>query len=208
MILRQLKHILILLLTCTVTFGAMAASPSATQILDKAAKTLTSAKSVTIKFGYSAGGRHANGSMTMSGKKFTFNLGNIAVWYNGIHQWSLNRSDSEVTLTKPTATEVVESNPFAILTSYKQYYNPSLAKSTKSEYTITLKPKKRGNQITSATLRINAANYNPTALTLRLSDGSTVAITVTSVSRGASLPATYFRYDAKSNPKVELIDLR
>lgn len=190
------------------TFEAIAAPVSAEKILDKTAKTLTSAKSVTIKFGYTVGGNHAKGSMTMSGKKFTFNLGNIAVWYNGTHQWALNRSDSEVTLTKPTAAEVIESNPFAILSSYKQHYTPSLTKSTKSEYTITLKPKKRGGQITTATIRINAANYNPIALSLRLSDGTIVSISVTSVSRGASLPASYFRYDTRSNPQVELIDLR
>lgn len=208
MALRQTKFVLVFLLALATTFGAMAASPSAGQILDKTAKTLTSAKSVTVKFGYTAGGKHATGSMTMSGKKFTFNLGNIAVWYNGTHQWALNRSDSEVTLTKPTAAEVVESNPFAILTSYKQHYTPSLTQSTKSEYTVTLKPKKRGGQITTATIRINAANYNPVALTLRLTDGSIVTISVNSVSRGASLPTSYFQYDTRSNPKVELIDLR
>ena len=146
--------------------------------------------------------------MTMSGKKFTFNLGNVAVWYNGTYQWALNRSDSEVTLTKPTAAEVVESNPFAILTSYKQHYTPTLAQSQKGEYAITLKPKKRGGQITTATIRVNAGNYAPIALTLRLSDGSTVAVSVKSVSHGASLPASYFQYDTRSNPKVELIDLR
>ena len=101
---------------------------------------MTSAKSVTVKFGYTAGGNHSNGSMTMSGKKFTFNLGNIAVWYNGTLQWALNRSDNEVTLTKPTAAEVVESNPFAILTSYKQHYTPSLTKKAKSEYIVTPSP--------------------------------------------------------------------
>lgn len=208
MIIRQLKHILVLLLTFTASFGAMAASPSAAQILDKTAKAITSTKSVTVKFGYTTGGKHANGSMTMSGKKFTFNLGNVAVWYNGTYQWALNRSDSEVTLTKPTAAEVVESNPFAILTSYKQHYTPTLAQSQKGEYAITLKPKKRGGQITTATIRVNAGNYAPIALTLRLSDGSTVAVSVKSVSHGASLPASYFQYDTRSNPKVELIDLR
>lgn len=208
MALRQTKFVLVFLLALATTLGAMAESPSAGQIIDKTAKALTATKSVTVKFGYTAGGKHATGSMTMSGKKFTFNLGNIAVWYNGTHQWALNRSDSEVTLTKPTAAEVVESNPFAILTTYKQHYTPSLTKSTKNEYTVTLKPKKRGGQITTATIRINAANYNPVALTLRLTDGSVVTVSVTSVSRGASLPASYFQFDTRSNPKVELIDLR
>ncbi len=208
MALRQTKLVLALLLALVTSLGVMAASPSAEQCLDKTATTLTSSKSITVKFGYTAAGNHANGSMTMSGRKFTFNLGNIAVWYNGTLQWALNRSDNEVTLTKPTAAEVVESNPFAILTSYKQNYTPTLTKSTKSEYTVTLKPKKRGGQITSAIIRINAANYNPMGLTLKLSDGSYITVSVTSVIRGATLPASYFQYDARSNPKVEIIDLR
>ncbi len=208
MALKQPRHVLVFLLALTTAFGVIAASPLAEQILDKTAKAMTSAKSVTVKFGYTAGGNHSNGSMTMSGKKFTFNLGNIAVWYNGTLQWALNRSDNEVTLTKPTAAEVVESNPFAILTSYKQRYTPSLTKKAKSEYIVTLRPKKRGGQITTATIRINAANYYPAALTLRLSDESSVSVSVTSVSSGAALPATYFQYDTRSNPKVELIDLR
>lgn len=208
MALRQTKIILVFLLALATTVGTMAASLSAEQILDKTAKTLTSAKSTTVKFGYTAGGKHANGAMTMSGKKFTFNLGNIAVWYNGTLQWALNRSDSEVTLTKPTAAEVIESNPFAILTSYKQHYTPTLTKKTKSEYTVILKSKRRGSQITTATIRINASNYNPVALTLQLTDGSTVSVSVNSVSHGATLPASYFQYDTRSNPKVELIDLR
>lgn len=143
MALKQPRHVLVFLLALTTAFGVIAASPSAEQILDKTAKAMTSAKSVTVKFGYTAGGNHSNGSMTMSGKKFTFNLGNIAVWYNGTLQWALNRSDNEVTLTKPTAAEVVESNPFAILTSYKQRYTPSLTKKQKANTSSPLGQKER-----------------------------------------------------------------
>lgn len=205
---KQIRHILIALLTILSVQTTFAAETSATQILDKAAKTLTSAKSVTVKFNYTAGSTRANGSMTLSGKKFTFNLGNLAVWYNGKLQWALNRSENEVSLTQPTAAEVVESNPFAILTSYKQHYTPSLTKKSGNEYTISLKPKSRSNQIAAATIKINATNYQPKALTLRLSDGSIINVTVTSISRGDALPASYFQFDTRSNPKIEVIDLR
>ncbi len=207
---RKLTHIIlaVLLLSAIPVAGAHAATPTAAQILDKTAKTLTSAKSATIHFAYTASSAHSNGFITISSKKFTLSLGNMAIWYNGTLQWALNRSENEVSLTRPTAAETLETNPFAILTSYKQHYTPTLAKASKSEYTVTLRPKSRNAQITSATIRINAANYQPKALTLRLSDGSTVSATVTSVSTGSALPASYFEYNARANPQIELIDLR
>jgi len=204
---KKYLHILAALFTALATLSATAA-PSARQVLDKTAAALTSAKSVTIKFSISGNHNSGAGTLTMSKQKFAYSAGSVSVWYNGKTQWTLNRQEQEVSITEPTAAELMESNPFSVISGYKNRYDVKMSTASKGYYKVTLTSRVRGAQIKSATVTVKASDYTPTAIDATLSDGSALKIKISSVSKGKSLPAPYFEFNAKSHPGVEVVDLR
>lgn len=196
-----------------VLLAVFAATPSASaltpqQILDKAAKEMTVAPSLSVKFTTSGAYGNNNGSLTISGNKFQFAAGDISVWYNGKTQWALSRSAEEVSITEPTASELVESNPFTLISKHKQLFNAKLTSSTKNVYVVNLTPKNRHSQIRTATISIDARTFMPKSLDCTLSDNSKISVKVSSVSKGKALPASYFIFNPKAHPDLEVIDLR
>lgn len=187
--------------------GANAAM-TAEQILDKVAASLTKAASATVSFSFSANGNSGNGNVTMCREKFSYNAGDLAVWYNGKTQWALQRSANEVSITEPTAAELIESNPFKILSNYKKLYNCSLISSTNGVYKVQLTAKSKSASIKSATITVNSKTYNPVSITASMSSKFKTTIAIKSITKGKALPNSYFEYNTKMNSKVEVIDLR
>ncbi len=178
------------------------------KVLDKSAKVITSAPSMTVNFTVGTSRGNSSGWITMSGKKFIFSSGDLKVWYDGTSQWALQRSVSEVSLTTPTASELVDSNPFELISRHKQLFTAKLLSTSKEGYRVQLTPKSKGSQIKAATVTINSSSFMPKSLDVTMHDGQKMKINVTSTSQGKTLSAAYFKYNPKANPGVELIDLR
>lgn len=178
------------------------------KVLDKSAKVITSAPSMTVNFTVGTSRGNSSGWITMSGKKFIFSSGDLKVWYDGTSQWALQRSVSEVSLTTPTASELVDSNPFELISRHKQLFTAKLLSTSKDGYRVQLTPKSKGSQIKAATVTINSSSFMPKSLDVTMHDGQKMKIDVTSTSQGKNLSAAYFKYNPKANPGVELIDLR
>lgn len=178
------------------------------KVLDKSAKVITSAPSMTVNFTVGTSRGNSSGWITMSGKKFIFSSGDLKVWYDGTSQWALQRSVSEVSLTTPTASELVDSNPFELISRHKQLFTAKLLSTSKDGYRVQLTPKSKGSQIKAATVKINSSSFMPKSLDVTMHDGQKMKINVTSTSQGKTLSAAYFKYNPKTNPGVELIDLR
>jgi outer membrane lipoprotein-sorting protein len=187
--------------------GANAAM-TAEQVLDKVAASFTKAASVTVSFSFTSNGHAASGTVTACKNKFSYSAGDLAVWYNGKTQWALQRSANEVTITEPTAAELIESNPFKILSNYKKLYTCKMLSSDNSQYKIQLTAKSKGASVKSATVTVNAKTYNPVAIVATMSGKLKSTITVRSISKGKALPNSYFEYNPKMNSKVEVVDLR
>ncbi len=198
---------LVSLIMMALAFSANAAM-TAEQVLDKVAASLTKAASATVTFSFTTNGKSSSGTVTVCRNKFTYNAGDLAVWYNGKTQWVLQRSANEVTITEPTAEELIESNPFKLISNYKKLYTCSMISSDKTQYKIKLTAKSKGASVKTATITVNAKTYNPTAITATMSGSVKTTITVKSLTKGKALPNSYFEYNTKMNSKIEVIDLR
>jgi outer membrane lipoprotein-sorting protein len=199
--------ILVSIIMMAMAIGANAAM-TAEQVLDKVAASFTKAASVTVSFSFTSNGNGASGTVTASGTKFSYSAGDLAVWYNGKTQWALQRSANEVTITEPTASELIESNPFKILSNYKKLYTCKLLSSTNGTYKVQLTAKSKGAGVKSAVVTVNGTTYNPTSIVATMSGKLKTTITVKSISKGKALPKSYFEYNTKMNKKIEVIDLR
>ncbi len=65
----------------------------------------------------------------MSNQRYHMVLGAMTVWFDGKTQWTANNNTREVNVTTPLEEEIFESNPFVVLSQYKNAYKCTLAKS-------------------------------------------------------------------------------
>lgn len=193
----------------TAFLGIMAASAtSATTILDKVVSTMESAPSLSINMTLNSDGTSVAGSLTMAREKFRFSSDEMTVYYDGTTQWTLDNGAGEVSITTPTAEELIETNPLAFMHNYRHRYNVSLVSSSADKYVVRMSAKTKSTYVRSADVTIDAATMLPTAVTATLSTGQNMTIYIASAAKGKSLPLVTFRFDKKNHPAVEVIDLR
>lgn len=182
---------------------------NANTLLSEVSSRLNSAKSLQIHFAMSAQGHSTKGQMIVSGNKFYVETPEIAAWHNGNLQWVMNKSDNEVNLSKPDASELQQLNPLLIISSLKNNYNATEVKSAvSSSSVIKLTPKTKATDISSATLTINNSTKLPSSVSLKLTNGQNITINISSLKIGNSVNSNVFNFDKKKYPKAQIIDLR
>ena len=197
--------ITIAMMLCTLT-GVHAIT--AEQVLAKVSTALTSPASVSVTFGFSGSGGSGSGTMTVCRNRFTYNAGDLAVWFNGKTQWALQRSVKEVSVTEPTASELMESNPFNVVTGYQNHYTCKLLTAPAGQYKVSLTAKSRTATVKSAVITVNSGTFIPMSIEATMSGGAKTTVTVKSFTKGKALPQSYFEFNPKMNPEIEVVDLR
>lgn len=202
-------RILSFVVALVAAFSASAAV-SADKVMQQASATLTSPASVTVTFAVQNGGQSGNGVVVMSNKRYNMTLGAMKIWYDGKTQWTANSNTSEVSITTPTEEEICESNPFVVLSNYKQAYNCKLAKSSSSGvYTITLTPKNNKTMLKSGTVTVSSKNWHPIKITGVTRSGEKFTLSINSIKAGGKLADSNFKFKKGSTYKdYEVIDLR
>lgn len=200
-----LLYSLLLLGVCSPCLGQR--NSKATEVLDKAAATFAKGSGISISFT----GSH-KGALQVQGDKYHLQCGGVESWFDGKTQWSYVAKSEEVTVSTPTPEEVQETNPYALLRSYKKRfgytYKGTKTLQGKKYHEIELTPQNKANAGTSVTLHITAGSYIPQSITLKLSGGRSQTFTVSSFQTGKTYDAKTFRFDAKKYPNAEIIDLR
>ena len=184
------------------------AAITAEQVLGKVASALTKPASVTVTFAYSGNGQTGNGNMTVCRRLFTYNAGDLTVWYDGKTQWALARSAKEVSVTEPEESELIESNPFMIISNYKNLYTAKLMSAPKGYYKIALTAKSRRAAVRTAVLTVNATTFIPTLIEATMGQNVKTTIHVKSFSKGKALPQSYFRFSSGQHKDIKVNDLR
>jgi outer membrane lipoprotein-sorting protein len=110
--------------------------------------------SVTEKNGVNS--QPVSGTFVLKANKFTLEMDETKVWFNGKTQWTYVKSDNEVTITEPSVDELAQINPMAILASFKakSLIRFCKAKSTSSEL-IELIPKSKKDEFTKVEVQLN-----------------------------------------------------
>ncbi len=204
----KLKFIQTIMAVLALIFSSsvQATAQTAQQALDNCAKVLRDTPSITIKFTLMQGAHSAQCNLTMSKNSYCLTSTALTVWYDGHTQWAYNPSDKEVTITEPTAAELVSSNPLAIVQNYAIAY--SVKKLADKGSVIEMIAKSKNNEIRKAVVTINQANGLPSKIVATLSSGHTFTATVTSVVKGKSLPASTFKFNKAKYPSAVINDLR
>lgn len=204
-IILRLLPVLAALLVCLPCRGAQ---PSASESIGKMADALKKSPNLEITFTIYTDGASSSGSMVVNSQRFHLSTPEMKIWYDGKTQWATLDGSGEVNVTTPTAAELAQSNPFSLLSSLGNAFTFTRMKAAAGTEKILLTPKKPTDELSSATVTINASTHLPTEITVKDSAGTLTTVKITTLKNSPVAPLSRFRFDPKANPSLEVVDLR
>lgn len=204
---RNLLTAIITLLLCLFSVEVQGAlTPE--QVAQKTASVISSAKTISAAFTINGNGRKSQGSVKCAGNKFAVSLPEVSTWYDGKALYTYNPRIAETTVTTPTASELMESNPLLYVKGAgSNYYYKFTTVKRNGKYVVDLTPIKRSTGINKLTITVNSENFHPERIVVTTSAG-VMTIDITSFKTGMPIPAADFNYPKSKYPKAEIVDLR
>lgn len=196
------KKLSIILAVLAITLSASA--QTATQILDKTAAIVGRSGGASASFSMSTGSGTVSGTIAIKGKKFYANTGSAKVWFDGKTQWAWLRSTDEVNITTPTQAEQMMMNPYTFINIYKTGFT-STVKTVGSNYQVHLTAGNKQRSVQEMYITITKS-YIPVSVKMR-SGKAWTNISISNFKAANQSDAT-FKFNAKSCPGAEIIDLR
>lgn len=191
-----MKKLLISLLTLLTALTASAAIPARVKAAADQVKA-SPALQVTFK----ANGRP--GSMLLGNDgKFALSMGDIKVYYDGKTQWAYSATDKEVTILNPTADELADGNPAAILSTLSSAFNGSKLKGE----TYRLTPIGQGSGIAEVTIAFPGTGTWPQSMSIVASGGTLAISDLKFTPLKARKPISSFQFKAPKGTTIT--DLR
>ena len=193
--------------------------PAAKKILDEFSEQLNRYQSVKAKFTFTDINLRENtrdsyeGEITFKGEMFRLNILETETWFNGKTLWNFLPDVNEVNITQPDQEDdVILNNPFHLFKSYETRFKYGFlgekSLGDKVAYEIDLVPRNLGVEYSRIRIRILKNNMELRSAQYFKKDGNYYLIEVSNLSSNLDLPDSYFSFDAKKYPGVEVIDLR
>lgn len=205
-----MRHIryLFLLLCAVLSTGTAAAAQSAVDVMSRAASRLSEAKSMTASFRLVSGTVSASGRIMTKGARFAILSDAGSSWYDGVSMWTYSPATAETTLVKPTATDLLETNPLLYIrnsSAFKAMYTKTQPQGKKR---IMLVPRKKMAGIMNIEVTLNATSLLPEQIVVTTQSAGKMTVTVSNIKLNAALPDSRFVYPESKYPKIKIIDLR
>ena len=203
-----IRHISAILLFLVAAIQSVtAATPTAADILAKTSGEMRKAQSLKASFTVDGNGQRSSGEITIDGNRFYLTTPEMATWFDGKTQWSYSPAAEEVSVSEPTASELEQINPFAIIDGLQKQFKGRRLTAPKGLDRLELTPK-NNSDYSKVVLTINSATGLPVEITFTTTDRTVTAIKILSLIKIKTPPASTFRFDPKKYPLAEIIDLR
>ncbi|MDR0872353.1 MAG: outer membrane lipoprotein carrier protein LolA [Prevotellaceae bacterium] len=190
----------------------------AKSILDKTAAALQKTSGVQASFTLTIDNHQMdkkqslNGTIWLKGNKFKLSVAEMETCYDGKTQWVYLPDNEEVTISAPTAEELQDVNPTAIISSYQKGYK--LQKSDdktidgKPAFVVSLYPDERTQPYHRIEITVEKSTYNILAINTFGKNGTDTLIKIKKYTKDLTLADNLFIFDTKKYPEVEIVDLR
>ena len=111
---------------------------------------------------------HFNGSITMRGDKFNFQMGDIEVSYDGTTLYHYDEGLDELTLSTPTLQEITESNPLLYAKAISEQCTAQYsAKTDENNYVIELIPNDAAMGVSIFTITLRKTDLMPLSAVMK-----------------------------------------
>lgn len=165
------------------------------------------AQSLKASFTVDCNGQRSSGEITIDGNRFYLTTPEMTTWFDGKTQWSYSPAAEEVSVSEPTASELEQINPFAIIDGLQKQFKGRRLTAPKGLDRLELTPK-NNSDYSKVVLTINSATRLPVEITFTTTDRTVTDIKILSLIKIKTPPASTFRFDPKKYPLAEIIDLR
>lgn len=153
----------------------------------------------------------ATGKLQVQGSKFKITSDALTTWFDGKTQWTLLAGSDEVNVSKPTAAELQQINPYTFIDLYKQDYNLKLANFTyqgKACHEVRLEAQSSSAAFKLLIVVIDKQTRLPLSIRVKDGNGDWTRLRVSDIRTNRRWNDANFRFDEKKNPGIEVIDLR
>jgi outer membrane lipoprotein-sorting protein len=190
--------------------------PDATPILDAFSYRATKAEFLKLEFNVTVNDKleetstETEGNVVISGNRYKLQLPEYIIWFNGEAIWTLQPEVEEVTITLPDPDDLTFlSSPSLIFNIYKEGYKYRLLEQTNDYSLIDLYPEDpSGTEFTMIKLKISSV-HDLIQAEYRRKDGIDIIVEIKSTdSTGSRYKNSFFEFDSKIYPDVEVIDMR
>ncbi|MDE6669818.1 MAG: outer-membrane lipoprotein carrier protein LolA [Muribaculaceae bacterium] len=205
-----LRWLSIMLLTVISWGGLQAQTPTASEVVSKAAAKLGAATGLKVTFTLTSGGRNLEGTLVESGNRFAVTTAAGSTWYNGQSMWSYNPRTNETTLSTPDAEELRVANPLYYLQdagNQKAYTIKYVKQQPTGKYAVALLPMDKKSNLRSVIAVIDR-NYDIKEIKVTTTSGQETTLTVRGLDLKSRQAASQFEYPRIKYPKVPVIDMR
>ncbi len=197
--------------------------PSAEKIMEQASSLFTDKEGVSIRFemitknNQSAVIDSNRGILKMDHLKYMLKTDVSQSWYDGSTQWSYLVDTEEVNILKPSSEELLESNPYLFLFSYRDLFEIKLLSEdektsnqmiNRALYSVELVPKDDDYPYQKIILGIDTISYQISLMKIFMTDGNAMDLTVQEFRTGIKYPTDTFQFVTRLLPDAEVIDLR
>lgn len=196
-------------------FIALVQAQTATQVIDNLLETVKKEAIKTdfaleIKDKSSQNLQTLTGTFTMKADKFIMNMNEMEVYFNGKTQWAYSPRSNEVTISEPTDTELAETNPIAILYSFRATSDVrfSSQKTSNNNYYIELIPKDKKSEISKIVVEINKSTRNLVSVTQSARDGNSMSLKLSNFEKKVSISDASFTFNTSKYKNIFVNDLR
>lgn len=190
---------------------------NASTLLSKAAQTYEQSNGISATFTFHTrmdgmGAESFEGVIEMKGDRFTLKTPDMQIWYDGTTQWVYVERNDEVNITNPTGEDLESTNPMILLRTYDKDYNAKLkgestAANGKIAYDIELTPKRK-KDVEKIELQLEKNAQLPFRIAVYTRNGMYTMIQVVKMETGKNQTDSFFVFNEKDYPDVEVIDLR
>ena len=189
---------------------AVRAQNNADAIIRVLVDQIKSHKNVEMAFSYQIGSdknlsESLKGHAWLQGEAYKTEMADQQTISDGKTIWLYLIDDEEVMVSN--ANEGTDNTPLKLLTSLNNSYVATLT-NIDAQGVATIELANPKGQYKRVTLKINAKKTELKSADIYMEDGSKVSITVEEMKYDQKLDDSFFTFDAKKHPKVDVIDMR
>ncbi len=210
----RLSLTLISIFVATILSAQLKSDPQAIAVIDNASNKINKATySTTIKMSVKEPDNDKttvqNMDLRLAGNKFYIKSNDMEIFFNGTTQWVYFSELNEVTITNPTAKELQEIAPMAIIKNYKNRYKVNFEQelNTPKQYAIALIPNDKNEDVFRIRIFIWKSTNEISKIESAYRNGQRVVLDIGSY-KTVSSGADTFSFNTKKYPNVSVNDLR
>lgn len=204
---------MVTVLLAGIELPTLAQTTKAATILNAMSAKYKDMKTYKADFNYSSeGGLDLKGEVTVKGDKFRLKMGGQEIFNDAKTMSTYVKETNEVNVQDYDPAELGDLNPTQIFTAYKKNYKAKFLKESKegtqTYETIELAPTSNYAKIAKVQLKVNKQDKSIKSWRILMSNGQQVTYTITSFQPDVTVADSYFAFNAKQYPGVEVVDLR